>query len=109
MTQTSEPRTFDHTAFRRLSEYHDLRRAVDALGRRFDQLQDENLSRAGFVEMVADMARTSYAADNCEKCFEPCWPIAAEVADRWMSGTYWCPRCRRSWRCGYSTDLVMFP
>jgi hypothetical protein len=109
MTRTSEPRTFDHTAFRELAEYHDLRRAVDALGRRLDQLQPEDMSRAGFIEAVADLARTSYAADNCRKCGEPCWPILAEVDAGWMRGTYWCPRCRRSWSCGYTTDLAMLP
>jgi hypothetical protein len=106
MTTLSEPpRAFDHTSVVGLSEYHDLRRAIDALGRHFDHEDAETVSRAGFVELIADMARTSYAADNCDMCSAPCWPIRAEVAAGWMQGTYWCPSCKRTWRCGYSTAM----
>jgi formylmethanofuran dehydrogenase subunit E len=104
---SDQPRTFDHTALEHLSEYHDLRRAVDALAQRIDRLQPEEMSRAGFIELVADLARTSYAADNCDACQEMCWPIRAEVAGRWMSGTYWCPRCKKTWQCGYTTHLAL--
>jgi hypothetical protein len=79
--------------------------AWDALGRHFDHEDAETVSRAGFVELIADMARTSYAADNCDMCSAPCWPIRAEVAAGWMQGTYWCPSCKRTWRCGYSTAM----
>jgi formylmethanofuran dehydrogenase subunit E len=92
-----------------LDEYHDLRRAVDNLAQRIDRLQPEEMSRAGFVEMVADLARTSYAADNCEKCNQPCWPIRAEVKGCWMRGTYWCPTCRWRWPCSYTTTSSILP
>ena len=108
-TTNARPRSFDHIRHAALGEYQDLRRAVDALGQRLDREQNETLSRTGFVELVTDMARTSYAADNCERCQEPCWPYRAKVDASWMDGTYLCPRCKRTWYCGYTTDLALLP
>jgi hypothetical protein len=107
---TSRDRNFDHSALAKLPEYHALRQAVDALGRRLDELQHEDvhlIDREAFIEVAGDMARTSYAADCCTSCGDLCWPFAAKIENDWMKGAYFCPVCNRSWTCGYTVNLEM--
>jgi len=100
----TSPRTFDHAELIQLPEYHALRQALDALAQRLDREQDIT-DRDGFIAAVTDMARTSYAADDCDHCREPVWPHGADVTDSWMNGRYYCPICNRAWTCGYTADL----
>ncbi len=106
-TRADEPRTFDHSAIAALPEYHDARVAIDALADALDRMAGPRLSRAQFVEAVADMVRTSYAANVCQHCaehtpFVPSWPHAATVQNGWMIGTYRCPVTGRTWTCSYA-------
>lgn len=110
MTNTADPaqpRWFDHRELIHMPEYFALRKAIDAFGRALDCDDDPPIDRGGFVKVCADMARTSYAADDCDCCDSksrsPRWPIVAVIADGWMNGTYICPRTRKTWKCGYAT------
>lgn len=110
------PRTFDHTAIGDLDEYHAVRAAID------DLIKAARRSGASLtLDDLLDMARTVYAADNCQcppcraeaertdyQLDQRCWPFRAEVADGWMRGTYRCPRTGHTWTCGYTSDPTTF-
>jgi hypothetical protein len=110
------PRSFDHTEMAGLPEYHAARQALDALARRLDHLRGDGEhveavdSRAGWIEAVANMARTGYAADLCRSCRETiCYPYAAKVEAGMLRGRYRCLRCRCDWGCSYTTALELLP
>jgi hypothetical protein len=104
-------RSFDHTPIADLPEYHAARAAIDRLATAINRAEID-MTMADYIEATGDMARTSYAADDCECCTgllkdRPSWPHAAIVEKAWLQGRYRCHRTGRTWTCGWTADLGM--
>jgi hypothetical protein len=104
----THPRSFNHSRFVRLPEYHQLRKALSDF---FNAAEHADPDHVAQLQDVVDMALTAYAGDFCACCrghaaeMDPtCWPFIAEVEQGWLHGTYCCPRTGRTWTCGYTTN-----
>lgn len=110
----STPQDFDHRHLDKHAEYQAVAQAVNALAGALRRTTTE-VSQDDFEEVVLNLARTLYAADNCE-CGPGCrrlgagqavWPYRADTENGGMLCHYRCPRTGREWTCSWSTDPTM--
>jgi hypothetical protein len=87
ITYATEVRSFDHSQLATLPAN-----------------QADMTTLGEFLDAVRDMALTAPCADNCD-AGHCTWPYAVQREGGWLHGRYWCPTCRRKWRCGYAVDL----
>jgi hypothetical protein len=108
----------DHSAIAHLEGYQPLRKAIDDLIGQIRALPAEafpdGFTTEDFGAALVEMASTSYAADDCERCHRatrrpPVWPHTAVVQGREMRASYRCPTCDRSWGCSWEADQSKMP
>jgi DNA-directed RNA polymerase subunit M/transcription elongation factor TFIIS len=106
LTYQRAVRTFDHAALAGLEAYPKLREALNEIAKTAD-----NVNLAYLLTAVQDMVLTTPYADTCEcgqldATYPPTWPYKVDREDDWLTCSYRCGRCGRTWTCGYSVAVM---
>lgn len=110
--------SYDHSAVKALSEYHEAREALDSLVKAMSR-EESGIGRAEWLVMVEQIgASLSYSdfsghPDNgCTEAFKGVWPYRVQLDDDgerdWVRGAYRCSACGAEWQTGYDVNVSDF-
>jgi hypothetical protein len=109
--------SYDHSAVVQLPEYHEARKALDALVHAMNRAELE-VGQAAFLQMVEQMAASLSYSDSsghprntgCAGEAEGAWPhiVQLDEDEGSLRGTYRCAACGREWQTGYAVNIGDF-
>lgn len=106
--------SFDHTAWAQLPSYYLVHVAMQRLVVELVQQMDIAAGVEDLADVVREMSLVwqfpDVCHDHCEKDWNPAvdepppmpYPHRIERNGDWLTCHYRCPRCTRTWTCGYS-------
>lgn len=102
-------RSYDHTEFALLPEYHEAAQALSGLANRLAQNESVR-TQDDFAALVATIALHVPYGDGCDQCMAgrgewTRYPVAVVLEGVHLRGTYVCLEHRRRWTCWYHVDV----
>jgi hypothetical protein len=71
------------------------------------QQHGPELTQAGWLQTVEQMAASLVYADYCQRCGtgDVHWPFRVRVRGDHLRGEYHCYHCGHTWFCGYAVNV----